>query len=99
MGFRKKIHPDYYQRGILVSAIDKQYLNLEMIKKLKSLLGDIEDKKKYVQKYWYSLKYFVHSTQAIYRLFFKILEVYGSNGMAGKCTNHNLIYGAHDQWK
>ena len=76
-----------------MSAKDKQNLNLQMIQKLKCLLGDIGEKKKYLQMYWYSLKYFVHSTHAIYRLLYKILKVYGNEGMASKCAYHNLIYG------
>ena len=64
-----------------------------MIQKLKSLLDDMREKKKYVQMYWYSLKYFVHSTHSIYKLFYKIIKVYGTKEMASKCTYHNLIYG------
>ena len=93
MEFRKRIHPHYYYQGILVSAKDKQKLNLLIIQKLQSLLNEIREKKPYVELYWYSLKYFVHSTHAIYRLFFyKILKIYGTFGMASKCAYHNLIY-------
>ena len=85
MEFRKKIHPDYYHKGRLVSVKDKETLNLQMIQKLKCLFSDITEKKTYIQMYWYSLKYFVHSTHAIYRLFYKIMKVYGTEGMASKC--------------
>ena len=69
MEFRKRIHPHYYHQGILVSAKDKQKLNLLIIQKLQSLLNEIREKKPYVELYWYSLKYLFTQHMLIYRLF------------------------------
>ena len=54
MEFRKRIHPHYYHQGILVSAKDKDKLNLLIIQKLQSLLNEIREKKPYVELYWYT---------------------------------------------
>ena len=93
MEFNRKIHPDFYQKGVLVSAKGKQTFNIQMIHKLQSLLTDILERKSYLEKFWYSLKYIVHCIHALYKLFYKILQVYGIPGMASGCKYHHLVHG------
>ena len=64
-----------------------------MIHKLQSLLTDILERKSYLEKFWYSLKYIVHCMHALYKLFYKILQVYGIPGMASRCKYHHLVHG------
>ena len=91
MEFNRKIHPDFYQKGVFVSAKEKQTFNIQMIHKLQSLLTDLPERKSYLEKYWYSLKYIVHCMHALYKLFYKILQVYGNPGMALRCKYHHLV--------
>ena len=68
-------------------------MNLRVIDKFHYLLGEMESKGKYLENYWYNLKYIVHALHAIYRLLYKILKKYGNEGMCSKNRYHNLIYG------
>ena len=48
---------------------------------------------KYLDKYWYNLKYIVHALHAIYRLLYRILKKDGNEGMCSRNAYHHLIYG------
>ena len=64
-----------------------------MESKILFLLKDKQHHFNYLHKYWYNLKSFVHGLHAIYRLLYKVLYVYGSDGMCTKLKCHNLVYG------
>ena len=54
------------------------------------MLKDMELRHCYLHKYWYTLRYFVCSVHAVYKLLFKILCVFGNSSMASKLKCYNL---------
>ena len=93
MAFDKKIYPSYCDSCFLESVRDKQKLNLRMILKVSELTDEIKQTMHYIGNCWFNLKQLVHGLHAIYRIFYKLLKMYGSKDMAQKCDYHHLVYG------
>ena len=85
-----KFYPCYYDPKYLISCTDKRKVNLRMECTIMEMLKEIEIWKSYLHKHWYTLKYFVHSLHAVYRLLYKIWSVFGTFGMCSKLKCHNL---------
>ena len=79
-----KLYP-CYDPYYLVSCTDKRRMNLRL-----EMLKEIKRGKAHLDKHWYTLKHFVHSLHAVYRLLYKILSVFGSTGMCSKLSFHEL---------
>ena len=90
MEFNRRIHKSIFKGHKCESAIDKKKLNITMIQELRDILKDIIRRKSYLHCYWYNLKYFVWALHAVYRLYYKIIVIYGNSSMAVKIYNHNL---------
>ena len=50
-------------------------------------------KKTYLGDYWYNLKYLTKGLHGVYRLFYKMIAVLGTPGMASRCKYHYLVDG------
>ena len=92
MEFRLKIHKSVLHANKLESAKDEQLLNEILIQELQDTLKQISNRRAYLHKYWYILKYFVKALHGAYRLLYKILLFYGDSNMCTKFEYHNLIY-------
>ena len=93
MDFNVKVYPCYFDENYMVSCTDKKKVNLRMEAKTLELLTDIQNRRTYLEKYWYNLKYYVHSLHAIYKLLYKMLTVYGNSSMKTRLKCHNLVDG------
>ena len=87
MEFTRRIHPSI----ALESAIDKKKLNITMTEELRQILKDVINIS-YLSCYWYNLKYFVRAFHGVYRLYYKILIIYGNSSMARKFFSHNIVH-------
>ena len=85
-----KLYPCYYDPYYLVSCTDKRRMNLRLEMTNLDMLKEIKRGKAHLDKHWYTLKHFVHSLHAVYRLLYKILSVFGSTGMCNKLSFHKL---------
>ena len=50
-------------------------------------------KKTYLGDYWYDLKYQTKGLHGVYRLFYKMIVVLGTPGIASRCKYHYLVDG------
>ena len=89
-----ELFPDYFEPNIMVTAKYKQTMNLRIINKLHYLLREMKVKERYLENYWYNLKYMVKALHGVYLLLYKILKTYGNAAMCSKSDYHNLIYGS-----
>ena len=80
MEFRLKIYQSIFNGSKLESAIDKKNLNITIIEELRSILN-VSQCKIYLHSYWYNLKYFVQALHGAYRLYFKMLVIYGNSAI------------------
>ena len=76
----------------MLSVRKRRDLNVCLIKELTTITEHIRTKKNFLPKYWYILKYYIHSCHAIYRLLFKIICVYAKY-MSSKTISHYLVHG------
>ena len=68
-------------------------MNLRIINKLHYLLGEMKVKERYLENYWYNLKYMVKALHGVYLLLYKILKTYENAAMCSKSDYPNLICG------
>ena len=64
-----------------------------MTEELRQILKDVINRRSYLSCYWYNLKYFVRALHGVYRLYYKILIIYGNSSMARKNFSHNIVHG------
>ena len=50
-------------------------------------------KRTYLGDYWYDLKYLTKELHSVYQLFYKMIVVLGTPGMASRCKYHYLVDG------
>ena len=84
------VYPCYFNSNYMVSCKEKQKVNIRMETTILEMLKDLEQRHSYLHNYWYTLRYFVCSLHAVYRLLFKVLHVFGNASMASKLKCHNL---------
>ena len=87
----KKIYWCLFEEGVVVSLHQKAGANLRIFKKTRIYLKEISERSSYFQNYWYSLKYCAGILHGIYRLYYKLLLIYGYSEI--KSPYHNLAHG------
>ena len=93
MDYDARVFPCYFDMEYLVSCKDKRRVNLRMETTILEMMKDIENHQKYLHKYWYTLRHFVCSIHAVYRLMYKVLCIFGQKGMVSKLKFHHLLDG------
>ena len=84
------LYPCYFNSKYLLSCKEKRKVNIRMKTTILEMLKDIERRHSCLDRYWYTLRYFVHSLHAVYWLLFKVLHVFGNSSMASKLNCHNI---------
>ena len=92
----KKIYWCFFEEGVLVSLHEKAGANLRIFKKMRIYLKELSERSSYLQNFWYSLKYCTGILHGIYRLYYKLLLIYGDSKI--KSPYHNLVHGPHTIW-
>ena len=77
----------------VMDARNQKKLNRKLKLELDIIIREISRWAEYIQRYCYHLKFYTHSTHAVYRLLQKLLEICGDEGLSKRCEYHNLIYG------
>ena len=91
----KHIYSSIVPYGYVMSITEKRTLNLHLQEEICKYLTDLSKKKMYLQHSWYDLEYLTHALHAVYQLFYKMISVLGTPGMASKCKYHHLVHGPH----
>ena len=89
----KKIYWCFFEEGVLVSLHEKAGANLRIFKNTRIYLRELSERSSYLQNFWYSLKYCTGILHGIYRLYYKLLLIYGDSKI--KSPYHNLVHGPH----
>ena len=74
----------------MVSCKEKWKVNIRTETTIFEMLKELEQRHSYLHNYWYTLRYFVCSLHAVYRLLFKVLHIFGNASMASKLKCHNV---------
>ena len=77
----------------LFSQYERKKLNLHLQEEISFYVKEMSKKKTYLGDYWYDLKYLSKGLHGVYRLFYKMIVVLGTPGMASRCKYHYLVDG------
>ena len=81
----KCVYPSVVPYGYLVSIREKRKLNICLQEEICTYLNELSKKRIYLGNYWYNLKYLTRGLHSVYRLFYKIISVLGTPGLASRC--------------
>ena len=88
----KCVYASVVPYSYLVTMREKRKLNICLQEEICIYLNQLS-MKRYLGNYWYNLKYLTKGLHGIYRLFYKMILVLGTHGMAGRCKYHYLVNG------
>ena len=89
----KCIYPSVVPYGYLVSMREKRKLNIHLQEEICSYVKELSKKITYLGNYWYNLKYLTKGLHGVYQLFYKMILVLGTPGMASRYKYHYLVDG------
>ena len=87
----KCVYPSVIPYNYLVTMREKGKLNICLQEEICIYLNQLSKTRIYLGNYWYNLKYLT----GVYRLFYKVILVLGTHGMASRCKYHYLVDGPH----
>ena len=87
----KKIYWCFFEEWVLISLHEKAGTNLRIFKKMRIYLKELSERSRYLQNYWYSLKYCMGILHCICRLYYKLLLIYSDSEI--KSPYHDLMHG------